>query len=244
MSGPLSFEHVPPAAAFNDHPVVQLGWDEIAGTHPDDLQSKKGRVSQRGAGAYRLCVSCNNLTGHWYGSAYAHWAHQGVLLIQHAKSAPTLYHIFHTFPLRVIKQIFCMFFSANPPGFAQGHQDLVRFVLNRDFRYANPSLRVFVYFNAAAMSRQSSITGRVNLQKQRSDVYSEIAFPPFGYVLSVDGNSPDINLVDISHFSHYSYNEWADVALRLPVHHIYTPYPGDFRSRKQVLSEAGNAGRT
>lgn len=240
--GPRSFEHVPPAAAFNDRPIVRLGGRGIIGRHPDELRSMKGPISQRGAGGYTLCNRCNSDTGHRYGPAFVDWAYQGARLLQHAKAAPSLYHTFHLFPLRVIKQIFCMFFSSNPPGFAKANQELVRFVLNRDFRYPDPRLRVFVFFNGGDLSRSSSVTGRANFETGAAFAFSEIAYPPFGYVLSVDGTRPHESLVEISHFAHHQYNDWTDVSLRLPVHELFTVYPGDYRRREEVIAGVKTTG--
>lgn len=234
---PLSFEHVPPRSAFNDRPTISQKVRSLLGTEPDGWFSKKGPISQKGVGAYTLCERCNNDTGRWYASAYVEWAYQGVHLIQHASEAPSLYHLFHLFPLRVIKQIFCMFFSANPSGLGKRHEDLARFVLNKGFRFDDPPLRVFAYFNAGAVSRQSAFSGIFDSASGGSYLFSEIAFPPFGYILSIDGKSPDKRLVDISYFCRYSYNQWTDVALRLPVFPIYTWFPADFRSRDEVLKD-------
>jgi len=238
--GPLSFEHGPPRSAFNDRPMIRVKGRRLFGMDQDELFSEKGPVDQRGAGAYTLCQRCNNDTGRWYGPAYAEWAYQGMHLVQHAADALSLYHLFHIFPLRVIKQVFCMFFSANSSGLGKRHGDLARFVLNkqnRDHRYADPLLRVFAYFNAAPVSRQSGISGRLDISKRVCHSFSEITFPPFGYLLSVDGKTPHDRLTDISYFSRYSYDDWTDVALRLPVFHLSTFVPGDFRSRAEVLKD-------
>jgi hypothetical protein len=68
-------------------------------------------------------------------------------------------------------------------------------------------------------------------------VYSEIAFPPFTYVLSLDSDPPDQRLVDITFFAHFRYNDWRDTPLRLPILPVYTPFPGDYRSRDQTKAE-------
>jgi hypothetical protein len=236
--GELSFEHVPPRSAFNDKPVIlRIGRDAIE-PNLDNLTPARGRISRKGAGDYTLCPRCNNVTGGWYGSAYAEWAYQGMRLIEHAEKAPSLYHIFRLFPLRVIKQIFCMFFSRNSPNFSEAHEDLVRFVLNKDHKYADRSLRVFVYFNAALLLRHSGITAQINSASGGPNIFSEVAFPPFGYILTVDGKALDDRLAEISFFSRYSYNQWTDVALRLPVFHPCTAFPGDFRSRDEVLADS------
>src|SRR5438552_9354996 len=71
--GRLSFEHVPPKAAFNNRPVVAYGFEEAIKAGPEN--SGKGRIQQRGAGAYTLCGKCNNDTGRWYGKHYAAWTY-------------------------------------------------------------------------------------------------------------------------------------------------------------------------
>jgi hypothetical protein len=63
VNGKLSFEHVPPRAAFNNRRVVKVGFDDAAHLGPD--QVPRGQIQQRGAGAYTLCESCNNWTGNW-----------------------------------------------------------------------------------------------------------------------------------------------------------------------------------
>jgi 5-methylcytosine-specific restriction endonuclease McrA len=76
----LSFEHVPPSAAFNHQRILHIAFEKIlASENLDDIPG--ARVQQRGAGAYTLCESCNNNTGHWYASAYAGWAHQAMNII-------------------------------------------------------------------------------------------------------------------------------------------------------------------
>jgi hypothetical protein len=81
----------------------------------------------------------------------------------------------------------------------------------------------------------------LNMSVARSHVYSEISFPPFGYILTEDSPPPDRRLVDISFFAQYGYNDWVDISLRLPVLPIYSWLPGDFRSRDEVLATATQA---
>src|ERR1700740_102769 len=85
--GPLSFEHVPPHAAFNNHRVVVISFDKYLGAvNLDEIRG--GRVQQRGVGAYTLCVQCNNDTGAWYGSAYAEWAYQAMQIVIGTRGKP------------------------------------------------------------------------------------------------------------------------------------------------------------
>jgi 5-methylcytosine-specific restriction endonuclease McrA len=65
--GQLSFEHVPPQAAFNNAPAVGYTMDEHLRAE-GDLALMRGEKSQRGVGAFTLCIKCNNDTGAWYGT--------------------------------------------------------------------------------------------------------------------------------------------------------------------------------
>lgn len=235
----LTFEHVPPRAAFNDRPVVNTPFERLLKAEDlDDLVKLKGPQSQKGAGGYTLCASCNNDTGAWYGNAFVDWAYQALHIIEYASTAPSLYYTYHIFPLRILKQIICMFFSANPPTFRQVQSDLVRFILNRQQKYLSPKIKFYAYISTSDRSRQSGVTGSLSIEEGRGTrVFSEISFPPLGYVMCIESDPPDDRLVDITFFAQYSYNEWNDVALNLPVLPVYTWVPGDFRSRDEVVPQ-------
>jgi hypothetical protein len=94
----LSFEHVPPKAAFNDRPVVQVSIEKLI-KKESDLDNISGKTFQRGAGGYTLCEKCNSLTGGWYGPAYVDWIYQVTRILLLSKGSPTLYYcILFKFP--------------------------------------------------------------------------------------------------------------------------------------------------
>jgi hypothetical protein len=233
----LTFEHVPPRAAFNSRPITNTPFQKLLeASDLDDPDIYKGKQSQKGAGAHTLCRSCNNNSGAWYGDAFVHWSYQGLEMLGRAQIAPSLAYIFQIFPLRVIKQILCMFFSANPPGSLIDREELVRFVLNRQWKYLNPRVGVYAALSDSPRARQAGVSGLATIGSSANvRVYSEIAFPPLTYVLTLDSDPPDPRLVDISFFSHFSYNDWKDVTLRLPILPVYSMFPGDYRSRDQTL---------
>ena len=77
--GKLSFEHVPPKAAFNHRRILHTAFEKILAAQ--NLDDVRGTFQQRGAGAYTLCEKCNNDTGSWYSGAYADWAHQAMCVV-------------------------------------------------------------------------------------------------------------------------------------------------------------------
>jgi hypothetical protein len=240
--GKLSFEHVPPRSAFNNHPVFVANIKELIGNWDGELRSIKGKVHQLGAGDYTLCEKCNSGTGAWYGNAFADWAYQAFRVLTFARGEPSLYYNFRVFPLRVIKQIVCMFFSSNGPDFRIVHPDLVKFVLDREARHLKPSIRIYTYYNLAPVSRQSGVASSLNVEKRHGYTFSEIAYLPLGYLMTLDSEVPDKRPIDISFFGDYQYNDWKEFSFRLPVLPVYTYFPADYRNRDQVLAEGEENG--
>lgn len=236
--GNLTFEHVPPRAAFNDRRAIAYGIFDVLNTGPDQPVRAQGKILQRGVGGYTLCAKCNNNTGAWYSKAFAEWCYQGAEFLAKAGSRLSLYLPFWVFPLRVLKQIVVMFFSVNGPDFAAKNPELVRFVLNRETKYLNPRYRFFIYLNREGRwLRQAGYTGRLCLAPKRADFFCEINFPPFGYVLTIEYPPPDERLCDISFFARFGYNEFRDVFLRLPVLPTYSWLPGDYRTKEEIIRE-------
>ena len=167
-------------------------------------------------------------------------------IIVGTRAAPTLFYNFHIFPLRIIKQVVCMFFSANSPKFRLAHPELERFVLNRDARYAPPNIRIYAFYTYAPRSRSAGVTGLLKGSSSlggavNTFTFSEITFPPFGFLMAFDGPAPDDRLCDISAWSHFAYNDWRSLSMRLPILPIYTAYPADYRSQDEVEKAVANA---
>jgi hypothetical protein len=236
--GKLSFEHVPPRSAFNNHPVFVANIKELIGKWDGELKSVKWKVHQLGSGDYTLCERCNNNTGAWYGNSFADWVYQAFGMLRYARNEPTIYTPFRIFPLRIIKQIVCMFLSSNGPTFRTLHPDLVKFVLDREARYLRPAIRIYTYYNLSHVSRQSGVAGLLNIDKRQVYTFSEIAYLPLGYVMTIESKVPDDRPVDISFFARYRYDECKELSFELPVLPVYTYFPADYRSREKVLEIA------
>ena len=228
----LSFEHVPPKKAFNNRPLVYTALKEMIGIDPKNAFSK-GKIVQRGAGAYTLCEQCNNNTGSWYGGSFVEWVEQGMEILRKATGWPTLVYPFHIYPLRVIKQIVCMFFSANNPNFQHARPELVKFALNKYDRFLNNKIRIYAFYTTSSFLRQVGVTGLLKLGKGTS-IFSEITFPPFGYIMSLDSKPHDSRLFDISGFARYNYDTIRTINLRLPVLNVGSHLPGDYRTNAEI----------
>jgi hypothetical protein len=144
ISGKLSFEHVPPESAFNNRPVLLAHIKKLMAAEISMLEPR-GKEEQRGSGAHTLCERCNNLTGKWYGGAYADFVCRGMEVLERTSGETRIHVPFQMFPLRVIKQVMCMILSANPPSTGGPLKALCKLVSNRDARYLPDSCRVYAF---------------------------------------------------------------------------------------------------
>ncbi len=237
----LSFEHVPPRSAFNDHRLLALSFDDFIGAENlDDIRG--GRVLQRGLGAYTLCCQCNNDTGSWYSAAYAEWAVQAMQILIGTRGKASLDYPFNLYPLRVLKQIACMFFSVNSPDFRLAHSDLVRFVLDKHSRALPRNVKIYAFYTFSNRMRRAGVSGLVKgvgTAKGRLHLFSEITFPPFGFIMTFAGQEPpESGFCEISGLAAFNYKDWRTcVTMRLPVMPIYTGFPGDYRTREQTIAD-------
>ena len=137
---PLSFEHIPPKSAFNDS-------QRLFQTMQDLLAGRSRSKFRGGIGKNTLCERCNNLTGRWYGGAFADWSKQGLELFDKFGRQPPLALPFYIRPLNVIKQITVMALAMAAEQTQNYHYELRRFVLNKEQRYLPPKYNVHAYFN-------------------------------------------------------------------------------------------------
>ncbi len=232
--GELSFEHVPPRAAFNDRRVISATFEQTINLGPDE--EVKGTIKQRGAGGYTLCPKCNNDTGTWYAKDFVGWCYQGMEILIRAKGKPSLIYMHYVLPLRVIKQIVAMFLSVNSASFGQANPELVCFVLNKEAKFLPPKYRFFVYYNIEGRWRSAGFSVMVmgNLTRSTFCSLSEISYPPFGYVMTIDSDPPDARLFEISNFARFGYNDFSVLNLKLPVLPTHLGYPGDYRTKGEI----------
>ncbi|MCJ7577853.1 MAG: hypothetical protein MUO91_05330 [candidate division Zixibacteria bacterium] len=203
--GALSFEHVPPRAAFNNRRIIKVTFEQAISLGPDEIV--KGPIQQGGIGGHTLCPKCNNLTGHWYGTRFVGWCYQAMNILIRSHGKPSLIYLNYLFPLAILKQIVTMFFSVNTETFSKANPELVQFVLKREAKYLPPKYRFFMYYNTTGTFRFSGIWARLDPFSSRSTtLMSEITYPPFGYVMTIDSEPPDSRLFEITHFSTYDYN--------------------------------------
>ena len=240
--GPLSWEHVPPEAAYNDQRIVRATQEQME--TPGTWDGQRGHVQQRGGGDYTLCERCNNNTGAWYGSEYATWAKQALERLAQipAREESPFFVPFRGRPLRFLKQAVAMFFSTNRVGFASDHPTLVKFVLDRSETGLPPKYRFDLVLVRGGFARASGIYGSTNLAAGTTEVASEVAHYPFALRLILsDGGSERHGAIE--HFARFGPDEEREVWLYTIAGHVSTKFPGDYRSPERVEREAAQSAR-
>lgn len=231
-NGELSYEHVPPKAAFNDLTFIRAKAESVVTLGPYDVP--RGRIQQGGIGEYTLCYSCNNNTGGWYGRRFVNWCYQGMNILIRSNGNPSLIYMNYLFPLAILKQIISMFCSINANTFSKANPELISFLLNKEKKYLNPKYRFFCYYNIEGRARYVGLAAKINIFDNTNIPLSEISFPPLGYVMTLESEPPDNRLFEITHFARYDFNEFAVMNLKLPVLPTYLWYPGDYRTKAEI----------
>ncbi len=238
--GPLSWEHVPPEAAYNNHPTVRASQEQMLMPGPWD--GTRGQVQQRGSGGYTLCEPCNNNTGSWYAAEYVSWAKQGLerlLRIPQHEENP-FFVPFRGRPLRFLKQVITMLFSVNNEQFAEHHPELVKFVLDRRATGLAPKYKVNLVLVRGGFARSAGVYGVRNVATGKLEVATEIAHYPFAVRLTLGGD-PAEQRGAIEQFAQYNFDEQREIWLYTIAGHVSTKFPGDYRSRERATSDAATS---
>ena len=134
-----------------------------------------------------------------------------------------------------------MFFSVNRPEFQSRHPELVKFVLNREVKYLPKSIRVYCSLMVGKIARSSGVSVKLTFNEygniKNKVTMSEIAYPPFIYVMTFDSPPPDDRLTDITWFSRYEYKDFDIIFPRLNVLPVNYYLPGDYRTVEQIIED-------
>jgi hypothetical protein len=210
----LTFEHVPPRAAFNNEQTRVYGLEDWL-KRDDRGEMGGGRLERRGAGDYTLCADCNNKTGSWYGTE----------LRRAAKSAV---RVLRGLPLEEIDQ-------KPEPTWARVTFREGAFVLDRDAVGLAHRFQLYLALYAGPLARSTGVVQRIDVATGRGNTLVEVAFPPYAYVMAIDSADREvINTSNITGFVDVGYSQTADLEMDLLIGFGHTPYPADYRTRAMV----------
>lgn len=163
----LTFEHVPPQAAFNDFKYAELQAEEVIklvsedNRMPWDTSGLKKVYKQGGTGGYFLCRACNNNFGIWYVKEYVKFVYtlHNILLENDIRKLNQLtLEIQQLKPLRIFKSILAMFCAINNDCF--GDNELREFLINkRAVNFNKSRYRIFAYLWSGGFQRRNGLSG-------------------------------------------------------------------------------------
>jgi len=100
--------------------------NQLFQTMQDRLEDREYSRFRKGIGRYALCERCNNLTGAWYGKAFANWTKQGFDWFDKLKTASIISLPYYIQPLNVLKQVLSMALAMSAEASITYHRDLLR----------------------------------------------------------------------------------------------------------------------
>lgn len=225
----LSYEHIPPKAAFNKYtkfrsvPYIEY----VQNSHREDYKPT-AKIQQGGIGEYCLCRECNSFLGNNYVPDYFKMAQVGKTIFQDKNFEKVNFTTIEISPLRFLKQVLSMFVCINQPEFTNDDPELLNFLRNPKERELPDKFRIFMYLNNVGKIR--------NLPTMYTNNYglvNEITFPPLGFVLSINSNNI-FPLTEITHFKNIEEDYYGIVNYELLNLQTHLPFPIDYRSLNEI----------
>lgn len=246
--GKLTFEHLPPEKANNNSEAHAITGDalvrHIGGIkEPWDFKGVRYKNLQRGMGAYTLCSQCNNNTGNWYANDYINFSNSiGYALnneIDKENTQAIYLKLKEMYPLRIIKQIICMFISTMNHKFLNENSELREFVLNKESRNFNSTkYRISMYFLKQPHNGWSGLNVLLyDDLKTKTVAYMDLY--PIGYILEIDPTEDKYDCVlDITNMAtDFSYDFKGTMEVTANILERNTIWVGDFRTKEEIKSQ-------
>jgi hypothetical protein len=234
----LTFEHFPPRSAGNRQKVEML--DITAWLRrEDDGSMERGRILQKGSGAYSLCGDCNNRSGRLYVPELARWTRIGNAALRELEPgrldgqvdpAYAVLEVKDVYPGRFMKQMATMLLALSPGPVALKQVELREYARDPQAVGLSSRYQFYLALNAGPNARYNG--GSVTMTLGAGMVFAlELSFPPFTYIISINEGTPAIETGNITSFVDVSIDQTANVEMQLRVGFSHTALPLDLRSK-------------
>jgi hypothetical protein len=247
----LTFEHVPPKSVGNRSRVEMLGIDAWLAREADGTE--RGRIIQRGSGAWSLCADCNSRAGRLYVPELRKWTGTGNSILAALNPTPSEldtspepgYAYMKLKGLRpgcFTKQMVTMLLALSPGGFPPLHPELTNYALDPEATGLPGRYQLYLALLTGPTARFNGGTGV--WRENGGLLYTlELGYPPFSYILSIGEEAPALGVGNITSFASLGIAQTAEIEMQLQVGFSHTPLPLDLRSkaaleRDRKLNEA------
>lgn len=231
--GDLSIEHVPPKTAFNKNTkYITAKFDDYAKLQNPLNETLKGKTKQGGIGVNWFCEKCNNFLGQTYVPAYKRWVLTGREILMDTELYLHKYIVHKIEPQKIIKQIISMFLAINEEWFSIEYNKLRELVNDSNSIEFPEKYNIFFYLTQAENIRFSSFMIHGNLSSGNTFKCSEIVFPPYGYVLTIECPKEISKLTNITSFKSYEGEvDFEFNTFQLPTH---LTFPLDYKTKEEI----------
>jgi len=141
---------------------------------------------------------------------------------------------FRGYPARIGKQVLATMIAASGPALTERRPDVRDLVLNREQVAVPDSIRLSMYLCPTSTGRT---TGLAWAAKDGGPVHVlvEFAMPPFGWVLTIEGQPLDDRPVAVGHLLECAVDEERLIEVpAIPVLPTHEPFPGDYRTKNEI----------
>jgi hypothetical protein len=233
--GSLTYEHVPPRSSFNKTTRFQsVSFMDIMGLKDPFEEKIKGKIYQGGVGYHSYCLNCNNFLGLEYVNAYKQWSHAGAYAISQAEFDSCSFEVPNILPNEILKHVISMFIAINDINYGKAHPELLEFVKNPDSTELDSKYRIFTYFKKKGQIRYIPFMVTGTLSAGSVVACSEIAFTPYGFVITYDDKKPKPGLVEITRFKEHAPKIPVDIKMNINVFETHLPIPLDYRTKAAI----------
>lgn len=242
----LTFEHLPPNKAYNDHKVKVINGVDYIGRNqlPWDYSGVKYEYSQKGSGLLSICEKCNNCTGKWYGNEYIKFSNSVLkFLLDNEKDIDKAnayeFKFKDFYPLRFLKQVVSMFASIFYEETVPNDKELQRFILDRDYNVLNPlKYRITMYVLKTPKNAWFGNTAMINIYTKSIKEISVLDLFPLGFEFEFNPIGEPNNL-DITQFANnYGYYDKCDITMVVYARERNGIFPGDYRTKEEIEKTA------
>ena len=244
----LTFEHIPPKSSGNNSPAKVISGEQVipSDREPWDVSGLPYIQQQKGFGHYVLCEHCNNTTGSWYAGAFQSFYEQIPYLtadpIDPKQSLIELTFL-NIYPLRVLKQIACMFLGICGPHLGDDYPEMREFVLSKESTNLNFSKYRFCFFvrrgrfrNPQQMAQVVPLYLTPGGYTHHRVSYIDTPTAEFLFEEEAEGQvSADIQRIDLQQFANeFSYDDCVSLKVIVPTHERNSWLPYDVRTQAET----------
>lgn len=230
---PLTREHIPPRAAFNDSQVFLQSVSERS--------ALVGRIEwegkvEKGVTVRSLCAECNSKCGSMYGADFVQFLRKIASQVEAVPEGQQMLVSGVSRPLSIVKAVAQSFVSANGPSFVDKNPWLRKFLRNSRNQDWHPDARLYLFATNSRLSRRTGVAAFYTSSSRIVSVLAEFTFWPLGSVLSFK-ELRDPRLSPIHQWAKFDYKHGGLVDLSLTVNPVSTAYAVDFRSADELARD-------